>query len=504
MKKSSEHKLNNMNKKKKYIIAIDQGTTSCRSILFDSKGKVIDIQQREFSQIYPKNGWVEHNPDEIIQTQTYTLINLLNNNKVNASDIDSIGITNQRETTILWDKKTGKAVYNAIVWQDNRTSDICEDLINKGFGEIINKRTGLLLDSYFSATKIKWILDNVPNAKKLMYDKDLLFGTVDTWLIWNFTNIKLHATDVSNAARTLLYNIQEEKWDDDLLNIFAIDKSLLPEVKESSDDFSYWEYKGTKIPIRGVAGDQQAALFGQSCFEEGMAKNTYGTGCFLLMNTGSKVVTSNNGLLSTIAWKINGNTTYALEGSVFIAGAAIQWLRDGLNIISSAQESEHNAKKSNENELVFVPAFSGLGAPYWKMNVKGAIFGITRDIGINELCKATLESLAFQTRDVLKAMELDSKIKLDSLYVDGGASNNNFLMQFQADILNTKINKPLVSEATALGAAYLAGLYTKFFSLSDLEKNDKIDSSFLPIMKKETRNKKINLWNKAIKTISNH
>jgi len=493
-----------MNKKKKYIIALDQGTTSCRSILFDNRGRVIDITQREISQIYPKNAWVEHNPEEIIQTQTSTLIDLLKNNKIDAADIDSIGITNQRETTVLWNKETGKAVYNAIVWQDNRTKDICKELKDKGIEGIINRKTGLILDSYFSATKIKWILDNVPCTKKLIYDKKLLFGTIDSWLIWNLSNKRLHATDISNASRTLLYNIQEEKWDDDLLNIFSIDKSILPEVKESSDDFSYWVYNDTKIPIRGVAGDQQAALFGQSCFEEGMAKNTYGTGCFLLMNTGSKMVKSNNGLLSTVAWKINGKTTYALEGSVFIAGAAIQWLRDGLKIITSAHESEKKAKKSKKNELVFVPAFSGLGAPYWNMNVKGAIFGITRDIGINELCRATLESLAFQTRDVLKAMELDSKIKLDSLYVDGGASNNNFLMQFQADILNTKINKPLVSEATALGAAYLAGLYTKFFSLSDLKKNNKIDSSFSPIMKKEIRNKKINLWNKAIKTISNH
>ena len=493
-----------MNKKKKYIIALDQGTTSCRSILFDNRGRVIDITQREISQIYPKNAWVEHNPEEIIQTQTSTLIDLLKNNKIDAADIDSIGITNQRETTVLWSKETGKAVYNAIVWQDNRTKDICKELKDKGIEGIINRKTGLILDSYFSATKIKWILDNVPCTKKLIYDKKLLFGTIDSWLIWNLSNKRLHATDISNASRTLLYNIQEEKWDDDLLNIFSIDKSILPEVKESSDDFSYWVYNDTKIPIRGVAGDQQAALFGQSCFEEGMAKNTYGTGCFLLMNTGSKMVKSNNGLLSTVAWKINGKTTYALEGSVFIAGAAIQWLRDGLKIITSAHESEKKAKKSKKNELVFVPAFSGLGAPYWNMNVKGAIFGITRDIGINELCRATLESLAFQTRDVLKAMELDSKIKLDSLYVDGGASNNNFLMQFQADILNTKINKPLVSEATALGAAYLAGLYTKFFSLSDLKKNNKIDSSFSPIMKKEIRNKKINLWNKAIKTISNH
>ena len=493
-----------MNKKKKYIIAIDQGTTSCRSILFDSKGKALKIQQKEFTQIYPKNGWVEHNPDEIIQTQTSTLINLLENNKINPTDIDSIGITNQRETTVLWNKETGKAVYNAIVWQDNRTSYICEELKSNGIQELINRKTGLLLDSYFSATKIKWILDNVPESRQLMKDEKLLFGTIDTWLIWNLTNKKLHATDVSNASRTLLYNIQDEKWDDELLNIFSIDRSLLPDVKESSDDFANWEYKGTKIPIRGVAGDQQAALFGQSCFKEGMAKNTYGTGCFLLMNTGNKVVNSKNGLLSTVAWKINGKTTYALEGSVFIAGAAIQWLRDGLKIISSAQESEQNALNSNENELVFVPAFSGLGAPYWNMNIKGAIFGITRDIGINELCKATLESLAFQTRDVIKAMELDSKIKLDSLSVDGGASNNNFLMQFQADILNAKINKPMVSETTALGVAYLAGLYTKFFNLCDISKNHKIDSSFSPIMKLDKRNKKINLWNKAIKTISNN
>ena len=485
----------------KFIIALDQGTTSCRSILFNNKGEIVAVEQKEFTQIFPNNGWVEHNPIEIWETQLGTLKQLFKNNNFSANQIDSIGITNQRETTVLWDKNTGKPVYNAIVWQDNRTKKYCQDLIEQGHEDCFKEKTGLVLDSYFSGTKINWILENVPKAKDLIKTDSLLFGTIDTWLIWNLTNRKNHFTDVSNASRTLICNIHTLKWDAQLLDILSIPNSILPEIKDSSSLFGHWEYENTSIPITGVAGDQQAALFGQCCFEKGNAKNTYGTGCFMLMNTKDQVISSKNGLLTTVAWSINGNVCYALEGSVFIAGAAVQWLRDGLKIISNAAETEQNAKKSNTNELIFVPAFSGLGAPYWDMNVKGGVFGLTRDIGINELCKATLESLAFQTYDVLTAMEKDSKIALDSLAVDGGACANNFLMQFQSDILKTKVIRPKTIESTALGAAYLAGIQTGYFQLEKLKGNHKIEAVFKPNIDKMVRKEKINLWNKAIKSL---
>ena len=485
----------------KFIIALDQGTTSCRSILFNNKGEIVAVEQKEFTQIFPNNGWVEHNPIEIWETQLGTLKQLFKNNNISANQIDSIGITNQRETTVLWDKNTGKPVYNAIVWQDNRTKKYCQDLIEQGHEDCFKEKTGLVLDSYFSGTKINWILENVPKAKDLIKTDSLLFGTIDTWLIWNLTNRKNHFTDVSNASRTLICNIHNLKWDAQLLDILSIPNSILPEIKDSSSLFGHWEYENTSIPITGVAGDQQAALFGQCCFEKGNAKNTYGTGCFMLMNTKDQVISSKNGLLTTVAWSINGNVCYALEGSVFIAGAAVQWLRDGLKIISNAAETEQNAKKSNTNELIFVPAFSGLGAPYWDMNVKGGVFGLTRDIGINELCKATLESLAFQTYDVLTSMEKDSKIALDSLAVDGGACANNFLMQFQSDILKTKVIRPETIESTALGAAYLAGIQTGYFQLEKLKENHKIEAVFKPNIDEMGRKEKINLWNNAIKSL---
>jgi len=487
----------------KYIISIDQGTTSCRTILFNKEGQIVDFEQKEFKQILPKKGWVEHDPIEIWETQLNTLKSLLKKNNLTNSQIDSIGITNQRETTVLWDKKTGKPVYNAIVWQDNRTINFCNALKADNKESLIKSKTGLVLDSYFSGSKINWLLNNIPELDELIENDRLLFGTIDTWLIWNLTKGATHATDVSNASRTLIFNINNLCWDDELLDLFKIPKSLLPEVKESSDNFGSWEWDGGEIPILGVAGDQQAALFGQCCFRSGMVKNTYGTGCFMLMNTGENPVISQNGLLTTIAWSINGKVIYALEGSVFIAGAAIQWLRDSLHIIKSAEETEEMANMSNDDSVIFVPAFSGLGAPYWNMQSKGAIFGLTRDTGINELCKATLESLALQSRDVILAMEKDANIQLKSLAVDGGACKNEYLMQFQADILNTQVKKPNVIESTALGAAYLAGLYSGFYNMDSFKENHKIETTFTSNMDNKTRNAKTDLWANAINSIIN-
>ena len=487
----------------KYIIALDQGTTSCRSILFNKKGQIIASEQTEFTQLFPENGWVEHDPIEIWETQHKTLLDLIDNSKITVEQIDSIGITNQRETTVIWNKNTGEPIYNAIVWQDNRTSGFCQDLKTKGYEKLFRKKTGLVLDSYFSGTKINWILNNVADAKKMADNGLLLFGTVDSWLIWNLTNKKIHATDISNASRTLICNIHELKWDKELLNVLEIPQSILPEIKDCSDDFGSWNYKGKDIPICGVAGDQQAALFGQCCFEDGAAKNTYGTGCFMLMNTGSNAIESKNGLLTTVAWSLDGKVSYALEGSVFIAGAAIQWLRDGLKIISTASETQNKAMKSKSNDLVFIPAFAGLGAPYWDMNVKGGIFGLTRDIGINDLCRATLESLALQTRDVIVAMEKDAKLNLNSLAVDGGACINDFLMQFQSDILNTKVNRPKTIESTALGVAYLAGLKTGYYKISSLKSNHEIEKTFHPKKDLKTIKNKITNWDKAIQCLIN-
>ena len=482
---------------KKYIISLDQGTTSCRSILFDRNKKIIHTEQKEFSQIMPENGWVEHDPLEILETQLFTLKKVIEKSGIKADEIESIGITNQRETTVLWDKSTGKPVYNAIVWQDNRTSEFCKTLIREGKEEIIKEKTGLVVDSYFSSTKIHWILHNVPECNKLLSNNNLLFGTIDCWLIWNLTGN--HFTDITNASRTQLLNIKEIKWDTELLSFFKVPIQVLPELKESADEFGNWEFNGVNIPILGVAGDQQAALFGQECYEVGMAKNTYGTGCFMLLNTGENSISSQNGLLTTIAWSINGKVNYALEGSVFIAGAAIQWLRDALKIITHASETEKLANETKDEDVIFVPSFSGLGAPYWNMNVKGTILGLSRNSGTKEICKAALESLALQTRDVLIAMEKDANLKLTTLAVDGGACENNFLMQFQADVLNCNVSRPSMIESTALGAALLAGYKNDFFTQNSKDNRD----VFTPNPSKKI-NQKIKNWNKAIQTLLTH
>ncbi|MDG2228224.1 MAG: glycerol kinase GlpK [Flavobacteriales bacterium] len=489
--------------KKKYIISLDQGTSSSRAILFNENAKIIDIKQCEIEQIFPKPGWVEHNPEEIIATQTKVLDDLIDNNSIHPSEIDSIAITNQRETTVLWNKTTGKPICNAIVWQDKRTSNLCSKLKEEGHQDHFKQSSGLVIDSYFSGTKINWILNNVEGAKTLAEENKLLFGTIDTWLIWKLTKGEIHATDYSNASRTLLFDINSLAWDDKSLKILDIPKSILPCIKNSSDDYGLYEYKGTKIPIRGAIGDQQAALFGQCCFEPGEAKNTYGTGCFMLLNTGNKRIESKNGLLTTIAWGIDDNILYALEGSIFIAGAAIQWLRDGLKIISESNETEQLAQEANEDEVIVVPAFAGLGAPYWDMYARGAIFGLTRDSGISEISRATLESLAFQTKDVLIAMEEDSGIHLQSLNVDGGASANNYLMQFQSDILNTPVNRPDIIESTALGAAFMAGLHTGFWKKEDLKTMKSINQVFKPSKDTTLFIKKYLLWTEAVKRSMN-
>lgn len=489
---------------KKHIIALDQGTTSSRTVLFNEKGKIDGISQQETKQIYPKHGWVEQDPIEIYQTQLQTFKDVIKKKKIDSSNIAAIGITNQRETTVIWNKKTGKPIYNAIVWQDVRTTDICKDLKKQGLDNYVKKNTGLVIDSYFSATKIKWILDNVTNARKQAENGELLFGTIDTWLLWNLTNGKVHATDYSNASRTMLYNIKTLQWDNKLLKILGIPKSMLPQVKASSYHYDNFTFDEINIPITGIAGDQQAALFGQACFEIGDTKNTYGTGCFLLMNTGEKIQYSKNGLLTTIAWGIDNKVYYALEGSVFIAGAAVQWLRDGLKIIDNAQETEFYANQIKEESSVYVvPAFSGLGAPYWDMDARGAIFGLTRDTGKNHLIKATLESIAYQSKDLINAMQDDSKVKLNSLKVDGGASANNYLMQFQADILDTNVERAEIIESTALGAAYLAGIGIGLWSKEDILKNRKIDKKFNPNMEKQKRDKLYKNWKKAIKRTMN-
>ena len=489
--------------RKKYIIALDQGTSSSRAVLFNKAGEIIAIEQEEFEQIFPKPGWVEHNCKEIIESQIIVLHKLLVENSISPSEVDSIGITNQRETTVIWDKTTGEPIYNAIVWQDKRTSNLCSKLKAEGHEEHFKKSSGLVIDSYFSGTKINWILNNVEGAKTLAKENKLLFGTIETWLIWNLTKGEIHATDYSNASRTLLFDINNLKWDKKSLKILDIPKSILPCIKNSSDNYGSYEYKGIKIPIRGAIGDQQAALFGQCCFEPGEAKNTYGTGCFMLLNTGSKRIESNKGLLTTIAWGIDNNIEYALEGSIFIAGAAIQWLRDGLKIITDSNETEQLAKEAKEDEVIVVPAFAGLGAPYWDMYARGAIFGLTRDTGISEISRATLESLAFQTKDVLVAMEEDSGIHLQSLNVDGGASANNYLMQFQSDILDTPVNRPDIIESTALGAAYMAGLYTGFWKKEDLKTMKSINQVFKPNMEQTIADKKYLLWTEAVKRSMN-
>jgi glycerol kinase len=447
-----------------YILAIDQGTTSTRAILFDQAGTIRYIAQKEFTQYFPQPGWVEHDADEIWASVGSVIGEILS--KVPAADIEAVGITNQRETAIVWDKTTGQPVYRAIVWQSRQTVDICEDLKARGYENTFRRKTGLLVDAYFSGTKVKWILDHVPGAREKARRGDLLFGTVDTWLVWKLTNGAIHVTDYTNASRTLVYNIFERKWDDELLGILDIPRSMLPEVKASSEVYGHTAglFGGRQIPVAGIAGDQQAALFGQACFTPGMAKNTYGTGCFMLMQTGEKAVLSGHGLLTTIAWGFDGKVEYALEGSIFVAGSAVQWLRDGLRMLRESKESETYASRVASAEGVYVvPAFVGLGTPYWDSTVRGAVFGLTRGTQKEHFIRATLESMAYQTKDVLNAMQEDSGITLQSLRVDGGAVANNFLMQFQADVLGVPVQRPVVNETTALGAAYLAGLAVGFW-----------------------------------------
>jgi len=481
-----------------YIVALDQGTTSSRAILFNEKGEIVGIKQKEFTQFFPKSGWVEHDPEEIWTTQSEVFRSLLNELSISPKEIAGIGITNQRETTVVWDRDTGEPVYNAIVWQDKRTSEFCEDLKSRGLEEKVRSKTGLVIDSYFSGTKINWILDNVENARAEADKGNLCFGTIDTWLVWKLTNGKAHVTDYTNASRTMLYNIVENKWDDDLLEILKVPMSMLPEAHPSAYHFGDFEFKGTTIPIMGIAGDQQAALFGQACFDPGEAKNTYGTGCFMLMNTGTKCEVSQNGLLTTMACSTTGELTYALEGSIFIAGAAIQWLRDGLRVLDHAEDSEYFARKVETNEVYLVPAFAGLGAPYWDQYSRGAIFGLTRDTGKNHIIKAALESIAFQTRDVKTAMEQDSGIEITSLMVDGGATNNNYLMQFQSDILGVEVDRPAITESTALGAAYLAGLHAGVWTLDEIKKVRKTDRKFAPGITKTERDHLYKGWQKAV------
>ncbi len=489
---------------KKYILSLDQGTSSCRAILFNNEFKIVGVEQQEFKQFYPHPGWVEQDPHEIWSVQIGVAKTLIEKLNINPAEIVAIGITNQRETTIVWDKNTGEPIYNAIVWQDKRTAKLCNELKEGEWKEYINKHTGLWIDSYFSATKIDWILQNVEGARQKADTGDLLFGTIDTWLIWKLTKGKVHATDYSNASRTMLYDIRELKWDTNILELFDIPEKILPEVKDSSGLFgeSDADIFGVEIPITGVAGDQQAALFGQLCFEPGMAKNTYGTGCFILMNTGKHVFHSQNGLISTIGWGIDGKIYYALEGSVFIAGAAIKWLRDSLKLIKGAAETEKIATSIESSDGVyFVPAFSGLGAPYWDMDARGAIVGLTQGSTYKHIVRATLEALAFQSRDVVEAMFEDSKIKLEKLFVDGGACANNFLMQFQADILNTPVFRPQNIETTALGAAFLAGIGAGFCTFDDIKQLKEIDRVFEPSISEVVSEDLYSGWKEAINRI---
>ncbi len=484
-----------------FILALDQGTTSSRAILFDKDGQIRAVEQQEFTQYFPKPGWVEHDPLEIWNTQLSVARGVLSKNGIQSSQVKAIGITNQRETVVVWDKATGNPIHRAIVWQDRRTAALCKKLKAEGEEEYIREHTGLVADAYFSGTKVKWILDNVPGARDRAKKGEVLFGTIDSWLIYKLTNGQKHITDVTNASRTLLYNIRTLEWDDHMMQVLDVPRAMLPEVKPSSEVYAHTadDLFDTSIPIAGIAGDQQAALFGQTCFQKGMAKNTYGTGCFMLMNTGSEPIASKAGLLTTIAWQLDGKVTYALEGSVFIAGAAIQWLRDALKIIDEAPDSEYFAMKVEHPDGVYVvPAFAGLGAPYWDMYARGAIFGLTRGTTKAHLIRATLESLAYQTKDVLDAMEKDAGTSLKMLRVDGGASANNLLMQFQADILGTPVERPAIIETTALGAAYLAGLATGFWTQDDLTKSDHIDQSFTPDMDASERATLYKGWQKAV------
>ncbi|MDQ0484764.1 glycerol kinase GlpK [Guptibacillus hwajinpoensis] len=489
---------------KKYILSLDQGTTSSRAILFNKKGEIVNVAQKEFKQHFPKSGWVEHDAQEIWSSILSVMAQVLSSaSDLSASDIEAIGITNQRETTVVWDKNTGKPIYNAIVWQSRQTAGIVNELKEQGHEEMVRNKTGLLIDAYFSGTKVKWILDNVEGAREKAEKGDLLFGTIDSWLIWKLSGGEAHVTDYSNASRTMMYNIYDLKWDDELLEMLSVPKSMLPEVRPSSEVYANtvdYHFFGQNVPIAGVAGDQQAALFGQACYEKGMAKNTYGTGCFMLMNTGEKAVKSENGLLTTIAWGVDGKVEYALEGSIFVAGSAIQWLRDGLRMFNESPESERYAERVTSTEGVYmVPAFVGLGTPYWDSDVKGAVFGLTRGTSKEHFVRATLESLAYQTRDVLDAMTADSGIDLKTLRVDGGVVNNDFLMQFQSDMIGVPVERPTVSETTALGAAYLAGLATGYWeNREEIEQQWMIDQTFEAKMEEEEKEELYSGWKKAV------
>lgn len=487
----------------KYILSIDQGTTSTRAIIFDHESNILAMASEEITQIYPHPGWVEHNPNQIWVSVLAVMARVLLEAKLKPQDIHAIGITNQRETTVVWNKDTGQPIYNAIVWQSRQTSDICDSLKEQGYQSLFKKKTGLLIDAYFSGTKIKWILDNVAGARELAQKGKLMFGTIDTWLVYKLSGEKIHITDYTNASRTLLYNIHDLKWDEELCQILDIPLSMLPEVHSSSEVYGYTaphHFFGKKVAISGIAGDQQAALFGQNCFDEGMVKNTYGTGCFMLMNTGNKPIISENGLLTTIAWGINNEITYALEGSVFVAGSSVQWLRDGIKLIESASETETLATSLASNEGVYmVPAFVGLGTPYWDSDARGALFGLTRGTSKEHITRAILESICYQSMDVLRAMEEDTKLPITSFKVDGGATVNQFLMQFQSDILGLKVEQPKILETTALGAAYLAGLSSGYWKTKDeIRASWKLAKSYEPHMDDATRKKYIKGWKIAV------
>ncbi|EHD5267668.1 glycerol kinase GlpK [Staphylococcus pseudintermedius] len=486
-----------------YILSIDQGTTSSRAILFNEEGEIVGVAQREFKQHFPKSGWVEHDANEIWSSVLSVMASVLTENNVSANEVKGIGITNQRETTVVWDKETGRPIYNAIVWQSRQTQSICDALKQEGHEQTFRDKTGLLLDPYFSGTKVKWILDKVDGAREKAAKGEILFGTIDTWLVWKLSGGRAHVTDYSNASRTLMYNIHELKWDDELLELLDVPKAMLPEVKPSSEVYCKtidYHFFGQNVPIAGIAGDQQAALFGQACFERGDVKNTYGTGGFMLMNTGEEAVKSGNGLLTTIAYGIDGKVNYALEGSIFVSGSAIQWLRDGLRMINSAPQSEDYAIRVDSTEGVYVvPAFVGLGTPYWDSDARGAIFGLTRGTEKEHFIRATLESLCYQTRDVIEAMAQDSGIEVNSLRVDGGAVKNNFLMQFQSDLLNIEVERPEINETTALGAAYLAGIATGFWKdKSEIQRRWKLEKSFEPEMDQKESNRLYKGWKKAV------
>ncbi|MBC2390148.1 glycerol kinase GlpK [Listeria booriae] len=489
---------------KKYILALDQGTTSSRAMIVDETGEIIGVEQKEFEQIFPKPGWVEHSANEIWASILAVIAGVLLKTNISSKQVAGIGITNQRETTVVWEKETGNPIYNAIVWQSRQTADICNQLKKDGYNDMVRDKTGLLIDAYFAGTKARWILDHVDGAQERAENGELLFGTIDTWLVWKLTGGKAHVTDYSNASRTLLYNIYDLQWDDELLEMLNIPKVMLPEVKQSSEVYGTtvpYHFFGEEVPVAGIAGDQQAALFGQGCFEKGEAKNTYGTGCFLLMNTGDKAVKSDTGLLTTLAWGIDGKVEYALEGSIFVAGSAIQWLRDGMRMLRHSGDSENYASRIESSDGVYVvPAFVGLGAPYWDSDVRGAVFGLTRGTEKEQFIRATLESLAYQTKDVLNAMEKDSGIELKLLHVDGGACANDFLMQFQADILNVPVERPENRETTVLGAAFLAGLAVGVWKdKKEIKRHWKLDKKFEVEMKDDERNELYGGWQKAVK-----